>query len=183
MLEQEVKIQYDSADEAREAVRRAGGRRDIARRLLDDRLYDTLDLSLRRRGLALRIRRDGGRAFVTLKGPVQPGAVKIREEHETTIGDPLVLESAFALLGYQCTFRSQKYREEYLIGAARVTIDEAPVGIFVEIEGSPDSIARVTAELGRTAADYRLESYPTLWRRWCADHGRPFGDMVFQQPG
>lgn len=60
-----------------------------------------------------------------------------------------------------------------------MVIDETPFGVFLEIEAPAARIAQVAAALGRTPADYRLESYVSLWRRWCDAHGRPFGDMLF----
>src|SRR5689334_8152275 len=102
MIEQEVKLAFPHAETARHAVRTAGGRLVVSRRLLEDRLYDTLDSRLRQSGRALRVRRDGERAaFLTFKGPVQPGPVKAREELETAIGDPGLVENVFEHLGYQ----------------------------------------------------------------------------------
>lgn len=178
-LEREVKLAFESVEAARQAVETAGGRLVVSRRLLDDRIFDTAEERLRLAGCALRVRRDHERAFVTFKGPVQPGTVKTREEIETSVGDAALLERILNSLGFLPMFRSQKYREEYAVSTATVTIDESPVGIFIEIEGAQHDIAHVAALLDRTADDYRLESYATLWRRWCDAHGRPFGDMLF----
>jgi adenylate cyclase, class 2 len=181
MIEQEVKLQFDHVEAARQAVTSAGGHLVQPRRLIDDLLFDTADSKLRHSGIALRVRRDGNRAYLTFKGPVQAATVKTREELETTIGDAAILEAVLASLGFHQNFRSQKYRTDYALGEAKLTIDEAPVGIFVEIESTPEEIARATSLLGRTAADYRLESYATLWRRWCADRGLGLRDMVFDE--
>jgi adenylate cyclase, class 2 len=180
MLEQEVKLQFPTLDAARVAVSAAGGCLVVPRRLIDDQLFDTPDGRLGRAGTALRLRRDRHAAMLTVKGPVLPGPVKIREEIETSIGDARIAEAMLAILGFQPYFRSQKYREEYAIGTAHLTVDEAPVGVFVEVEGTPDEIARLTALLGRTRADYRLESYMGLWRQRCHDRGitEP-ADMLF----
>jgi adenylate cyclase class 2 len=134
-----------------------------------------------RAGCALRVRRDGERCYLTYKGPWQKGPVKAREEIETTVGSAETLEAVLAALGYQPWFRSQKFREEYALGAAVVTVDETPFGVFVEIEADANEIARVAALLGRSQADYRLESYPALWRRWCHEHGLTPRDMVFDR--
>ncbi len=160
----------------------AGGRLDVSRRLLDDRLYDTADDGLRRRGCALRVRHDGARGFITFKGPLLPGPVKSREEIETTVGDPDVAERVVTSLGYHRRFRAQKHREEYRVGDAHVAVDETPMGVFVEIEATPETIDGVASALGRSPADYRLESYPALWAAWCRAHGRAFGDMLFDPP-
>jgi adenylate cyclase class 2 len=161
-------------------VRDAGGRLVVARRLIDDQLFDTNDGALRARGTALRLRRAGPDARLTWKGPTQPGEVKIREELETGVSDAAAMDATLHALGYEPSFRSQKYREEYVVGTASVTVDETPAGVFVEIEAAPEEIARVSSLLGRTRADYRLESYVGLWRDWCTAHGRPFGDMLFE---
>jgi adenylate cyclase class 2 len=180
MLEQEIKLQFPSVDAARIAVTGIGATLVVPRRLIDDRLFDTIDGRLGRSGTALRLRRDGARALLTVKGPVLPGTVKTREELETSVGDAATAETMLAALGFVAYFRAQKYREEYRAGGAHLTIDEAPVGVFVEVEGTPEEIAGVSTLLGRTPADYRLESYMGLWRRKCRDEGRSERlDMVF----
>lgn len=181
-LEQEVKLAYASVEAARQAVATAGGRLVVSRRLLDDTFYDTPDFRLRTAGQGLRIRQDGAHAILTWKGPVQPGDVKIREEIENDGGDAATLGAILGALGYVPHFRAVKYREEYDLAGATVTVDEAPVGVFVEIEASPERIADVTSRLGRTASDYELASYVALWRRAREARGLPFSDMVFDDP-
>jgi predicted adenylyl cyclase CyaB len=180
MIEQEVKLPFPHVDAARQAITATGAVLSISRRLLEDRLYDTAQGFLRLSGRALRIRRDGAQAgFLTFKGPVQPGPVKSREELETAVGDPALVDRVLANLGYFPMFRSQKYREEYDLPHAHLALDEAPAGVFVEIEAAPPRIEEVARLLGRTPADYVLDSYVSLWRRRCEARGVPFGDMVF----
>jgi len=180
MLEQEIKLQFQNLEAARAAVAAAGGCLVVPRRLIDDQLFDTPDGRLARAGTALRVRRDHDRAVLTVKGPVLSGPVKSREELETSIGDGRIAEAMLARLGFLPYFRAQKYREEYTIGPTRLCVDDAPVGIFVEVEGTPEEIGRVSALLGRTPGDYRLESYMGLWRQRCHDKGisEP-ADMLF----
>ncbi|MEO7189675.1 MAG: class IV adenylate cyclase [Vicinamibacterales bacterium] len=178
-IEQEVKLAFSSLEAARHAVSTAGGRLLVSRRLLSDRLFDTDDARLRQQGATLRIRRDGPQGIVTWKGPHRPGLVKSREELETTVGDASILEAALVALGYQHSFSSEKYREEFDVAGAHTMIDDTPAGVFIEIEAAPDDIARVSVLLGKTPLDYRLESYPTLWRAWCREHGQPPSDMLF----
>lgn len=178
-LEQEIKLAYPNDEAARQAVLAAGGRLVLVRRLIEDRFFDTADRRLQAAGTTLRVRRDGTLTRLTWKGPVQSGAVKSREELETTVGDAAILDALLAALGYEPVFRAEKFREEYTLDRAVVTVDETPAGVYVEIEGFPDTIARIAARLGRAAADYQLQSYPTLWRRWCQDRGLGTRDMVF----
>ena len=178
-LEQEVKLAFVSIEAARQAVQTAGGRLVVSRRLILDRLFDTPEFDLRNQGATLRIRRDGARGYLTWKGPLRAGPVKSREELETSVGDADVAEATLLALGFRASFSSEKHREEYALDDALVTIDDTPAGVFVEIEAIPEAIARAAARLGRTPDDYRLESYPSLWRRWCEEHGQPSCDMLF----
>jgi len=183
MLEQEIKLQFQDLQTARAAVAAAGGCLAVPRRLVDDQLFDTPDGRLGRSGTTLRLRRDHNRAVLTVKGPVVPGPVKSREELETSIGDARIAEAMLAALGFLPYFRAQKYREDYTIGPAHLMLDDAPVGVFVEVEGTPEQISRVSALLGRTPDDYRLESYMGLWRRRCQDQGiSQSADMLFDDP-
>jgi adenylate cyclase class 2 len=179
VIEHEVKIAFEDVESARRAVHAAGGRLLIARRLIDDTLFDTADRHLRQGGCTLRVRRAADLSFITFKGPVQPGEVKSREEIETAVGDATLVEAIMTSLGFRRYFRGQKYREEYEVRHAHVCVDEAPMGVFVEIEGQPAEIQHVTILLGRTAADHELDSYQRLHARWCEMRGTTPGDMVF----
>lgn len=179
-VEQEIKLAYPSPEAARQAIAAAGGRLVHPRRLIEDRLFDDAEDRLRRAGTALRVRQDAARAFLTWKGPVAgDGAIKAREELETAVGDAHVLVTVLRALGYRERFRSQKYREEYALAGAVVTVDETPCGVFAEIEGDSSAIAAVAAALGRGPSEYILASYPSLWFEWCHARGHVPGDMLF----
>jgi adenylate cyclase class 2 len=178
-LEQEVKLAFDTIEAARQAVQTAGGRLVVSRRLIEDRFFDTRDQRLRRQGCAFRIRRDGATTLLTFKSPGPAGPVKSREEIETSIESPQAVEALLAALDLHQWFRGEKYRDEYELGAAIATVDETPIGAFIEIEGEPAAIAQVAKRLGRTPADYRLESYPRLYFEWCQARGLSSSEMVF----
>jgi adenylate cyclase class 2 len=179
MLEREVKILFDSADAAREAVLATGATPIRSRRHQDDALFDTADESLRKRCCALRVRSDGGKSVLTFKGPVQPGAMKLREELETIVGDGDLLRRVFEELGFRVWFRYQKYREEFAAPDVVIAIDETPVGTFLEIEGGEDAILEMAAALGRTPADFILDSYRSLFLQRQRDYRLSGPDMVF----
>ena len=90
----------------------------------------------------LRIRVENGKSRITFKGPVQPSIMKLRDEFETIVGDGVLLLRIFEELGFHVWFRYEKYREEYAHEDVTVAIDETPVGVFVEIEGSEHGITR-----------------------------------------
>lgn len=146
------------------------------RRLQRDVIVDTADRGLTARGCALRVRDDGGRAFLTYKGPVTPGPMKVREEIETAADSAAALLALLDRLGYAPIFRYEKFREEHAVPGALVAIDETPIGTFVEIEGEADAIHAVAARLGFQPADYLTASYRSLF---VAAGGASGGDMVF----
>ena len=178
-VEREVKLRFDSAEEARAAVLAAGALPMLGRRLQEDALFDTRDELLRRRRSALRLRRENGKCRVTFKGPVQPDAMKVREEQETVVGDGDVLQRIFEELGLAVWFRYQKYREEFSHQEVIVAIDETPVGVFVEIEGAEQGITEMTTALGRTPADYIVQSYYALFMAHRERLGLDGADMLF----
>jgi adenylate cyclase, class 2 len=90
-----------------------------------------------------------------------------------------VLQRVFEELGLQVWFRYQKYREEYSHQDVIVAIDETPVGVFVELEGTEQGIVEMTAALGRTPSDYILQSYYSLFTQQRARLGMACTDMLF----
>ena len=179
ILEREVKLRFESAEAARAAVIATGATPVHGRRLQEDCLLDTAVEDLHQRRSALRVRMDGGRSVLTFKGPVQPALVKVREELETIVSDGHLLLRILEELGFHVWFRYQKYREEFAMDDCIVTVDETPVGVFVEIEGGERGIAHVAEALGRGPADYLLESYRGLFVEYCAQRGMPATDMLF----
>jgi len=178
-LEREIKLRFDSVEDARKAVLSAGCTPRLGRRLQVDALLDSEDEQLRRRRCVLRVRVENGKSRVTFKGPVQPSTMKLREEYETLVGDGEVLLKIFEELGLHVWFRYEKYREEFSHDDVIVAVDETPVGVFVEIEGCEQGIEIVVAALGRSQADYILDSYRSLFPQHREACGLESSDMVF----
>ena len=179
MVEREIKLRFASADEARAAIIATGATPLLGRRLQEDSLLDTDDEQLRRRRCVLRVRIENGKSRLTFKGPVQPAAMKVREEIETVAGDGLMLLRVLEEIGLHVWFRYEKYREEFAHEDVIVAIDETPVGVFVEIEGGEQGIASMAEALGRTPADYILDSYRGLFLQNREACGLTGADMVF----
>lgn len=180
-IEREIKLEFESAETARTAILAAGATPLLGRRLQEDALLDTADERLRTRRCVLRIRCEAGKSRLTFKGPVQPAAFKVREEVETVVADGGALLRVLEELGLSVWFRYEKYREEFAREDTIVAIDETPVGVFVEIEGSEDGIAAMAAALGRTPDDYILDSYRALFLSRGPGLGLTGRDMVFDE--
>jgi adenylate cyclase class 2 len=181
ILEREIKLRFASAEEAHAAIVATGATPMLGRRLQEDSLLDTDDEQLRRRRCVLRVRVENGKSRLTFKGPVQPGAMKVREEVETVVGDGSILLRVLEELGLHVWFRYEKYREEFAHEDVIVAIDETPVGVFVEIEGGEQGIAAMAEALGRTPADYILDSYRGLFLQYRDACGLTGPDMAFPE--
>ena len=181
-LEREVKLSFESAESAREAVIAAGATPLLGRRLQEDALLDTADNVLHGRCCALRIRMENGKSRITFKGPVQPSVMKLRDEFETLVGDGVMLLRILEELGFHVWFRYEKYREEFSHEDVTVAVDETPIGVFVEIEGSETGITAMAAAMGRQPSDYVLDSYRSLFLQRRDALGLTGTDMVFEPP-
>ena len=185
-IEREIKLSFQSAEAAREAVAALEAVPLRARRLQDDHLLDTTNSRLRDEWCTLRVRVEvpagggEGTASLTFKGPPRPDVMKVREELETGVGDGNVLLEVLRRAGFEVWFRYQKYREEFEREGTIVAIDETPCGVFVELEGSEAGVTRLAEALGRTPGDYITASYRRVWESDCAARGRPAGDMIFE---
>jgi adenylate cyclase, class 2 len=181
-LETEVKIRVSTAGAARKRLRELGYKVHARRVFESNIIIDTADRRLGAKGELLRIRRAGRLTLVTYKGPSQDGPHKIREEIQTTAGDAAAMEEIFARLGLQTVFRYEKYRTEYSRRGAKgiITVDETPIGVYLEIEGEPRWIDASARELGYSRSEYIIKSYGALYREYCGERGIEPSDMVFE---
>ncbi len=178
-LEREIKLRFDSADEARAKILALGATPLHGRRLQEDALLDTEDEALRRQRSTLRVRSEGGKSLLTFKGPPLPGIVKLREEHETIVADGAALLTILESLGLHIWFRYEKYREEFEADDVVMAVDETPMGVFVELEGGEAAIHDTARALGRLPSDYITDSYRFLFLQHRDANGLAGSDMVF----
>ena len=126
----------------------------------------------------LRLRSVDNRAWLTYKAPVSgEHRYKVREEHESGVDDPDAVHRMLIGLGFTPRYRYQKYRTQYGSGELQACLDETPLGCFVELEGEPEAIDRVAAELGFGEDAYIRSSYRELHEAF-AGSSDP-GDLVF----
>ena len=179
--ETEIKIRLTGdPGEARGRIERAGFRAG-PRMLEADQLYDQPNGTLRLSGRLLRLRSSGDTFKLTYKGPSIPGRHKSREEIETGVEDGTELAAILYGLGYNPGFRYEKYRTTFAAEGEPgiVTLDETPIGLFLELEGPAEWIDRTAERLGFTHADYVTSSYGSLFREFRLAHPEVPEDMTF----
>ena len=182
MVENEIKLPVrDSPDAARLRIEALGYRLHRARTLESDQLFDDLNGELKSSDCILRLRRVGDAAILTYKGPAQRTRHKSREEIETDVADPAALVLVLDRLGYHPGFRYEKYRTMFRRAdeTGVITLDETPIGTFIELEGPAEWVDRTAAQLGYSAADYLTVSYAFLYRQYQQQHLEVGTNMTF----
>ena len=112
-------------------------------------LFDTPDLTLRTSSRLLRIREAGGGDH-TYKGAPEPADTRAGEELELEIDNAAAMMAIVEQMGYRRVFRYEKYRTEFHQPrrAGIAMLDETPVGVYLELEGTPPWIDRTARRLG-----------------------------------
>jgi adenylate cyclase class 2 len=179
--EVEIKLAVSSAAEARRVLRAAGFRVSKRRVLEKNTVFDTGSQTLRKSARLLRVRTTGKIATLTYKGPPDVGRHKSREELELELSDAHVFGTILERLEYLPAFRYEKFRTEFRKGRAAgvVTVDETPIGVYLELEGSPEWIDRTARNLGYADKDYITASYARLYIEWSQARGMAPTDMLF----
>jgi adenylate cyclase class 2 len=198
--ETEVKICIADLADIRERLRKAGFRAVERRAFEDNVLFDQPERPLRAIRAVLRLRHYGRRWVLTYKGtPESDTRYKSRVEFESEIAHPEAIRLIFRSLGLVPVFRYQKYRTHFVardeasraVASKRrhrkprleIALDETPIGVFIELEGSRTAIDRAARALGFSAADYSTASYGALYLEQCKRLGIEPGEMVFaEQP-
>ena len=145
-------------------------------------LYDTPQRDLGSGGHLLRLRlvtpvragwsrrRNRGTAvpgLLTFKSPAGgPSRYKVREEHELPVRDAGQAAQILHAIGLRPWFRYEKYRTRYRLPNVQnlhLDLDETPIGLFLELEGSRASIDRAARALGYGPPDYITASYSQLY--------------------
>lgn len=201
-LEIEIKLPVGRATEIVRRLRNLGAE-SLGRVHERNTLFDAADRSLGRSGRVLRVRsmeyaNPGGKrlgrmqrkrkvsGLLTFKSPVEGGRYKTRQETEVTVDSPEQAERILEGLGFQAWFRYEKFRTTYrLPGLPRLVIDldETPIGVFLELEGPPESIDSAAKRLGYGPGDYLRESYYDLFERERERAGLEAGRMLFPTKG
>ncbi|MEO8131129.1 MAG: class IV adenylate cyclase [Bryobacteraceae bacterium] len=179
--ETEIKLRVSDAESARALLLQSGYAISVPRVLEVNVIFDTPDLTLRRGGLLLRLRRTASLFTMTVKGPVSAGKHKSRPEYEVMVSDFGSAEGLLLQLGYQEVFRYEKYRTEFTstLESGTITLDETPIGVFLELEGPGSWIDGTADRLGFSPSLYIIESYGKLYSEYSGVNLGAPRDMLF----
>ncbi len=174
-MEQEIKFMMESPEKALHLLLESGALARNERTFEDNLVLDDAGRGLAKRGVLLRLRRYGDAATLTVKtGAEVREGLKVREELEIRVGDFDGTLALLETLGYLPVFRYQKYRPNFDFMGTVVSLDETPIGTYLEIEGEADAVGAAASALGLALNLGLTHSYVQLYRAL-----RQTGDMVF----
>ena len=180
-IETEIKLAVPSAAKGRALLRRLSFKITAPRIFERNLVLDDQRGSLRARGMLLRVRVAGQTVTCTFKSPEMSGPHKRRVENEFAASDFDSCLAVFAALGFHEAFRYEKYRTEFARDhePGIATLDETPIGVYMELEGPGRWIDRTATALGFPRDAYITASYGRLYTGWCEASGIQPGDMRF----
>lgn len=177
----EIKLPVRNLKSMSAKIRQHGWHVSSRRKLEANWLFDCANNSLQKNDRLLRVRQSGATTWLTVKGPAQQNKThKIREEFEIRISDVKTTITLLEALGYNITWRYEKYRRCFrkLDEPGQILLDETPIGNYLELEGSDIWIDNTSAALGFSSSDYIVASYRGLFKQYT--HPHPVGpDMLF----
>lgn len=177
--ENEIKLAFPSREAAVSGLLAAGARPVHPRAFEDNVLFDFVDRPLTKSGRLLRLRRFLGASILTFKGPVAgEHRHKVKIEHETVVADAEALRSILLGLGFEAVYRYQKYRSTFRLGNVEASVDETPMGTFVELEGLPSDVDAAARALGAGPPDFICATYRELQEKDASARGMVPGDML-----
>jgi adenylate cyclase class 2 len=186
----EVKFPVPDSQQLQSRLPQLGFTLETPRTFEHNTLYDTPGRDLRQRRQILRLRRYGDLCVLTHKRMPEnadDSQYKTRIETESLVSDCSALAEIFRQLGYTPAFVYEKFRTEWaqpLPGKdlrAHLVVDETPIGIFAELEGPPDWIERILAQLQIDRSTCMTDSYGTLFLKWKQSSGSPANNLTFEE--
>jgi adenylate cyclase class 2 len=115
------------------------------------------------RDAVLRLRKTGDKTTLTYKESLPSVRdVKHKTEFETVVSDVNEMEEIIRTLGYRLSIVYEKRRRTWHLGKVEIVLDELPFGLYMEIEGTPRSIANTEKKLGIKKQALELRGYPRL---------------------
>ncbi len=181
----ELKFCVGDAREFHTRALRAGFHVHTERTLERNTLFDTPERRLLSERQILRLREYNGRNLLTHKKPPvhndDTSFYKERVETETDVTEPDTLATVFIELGYGPVFRYEKFRTEFTDGQGELLLDETPIGIFAELEGTPEWIDAALERLEVSRDLCFTDSYGRMFLDWRDRSASAAENMTFEE--
>jgi predicted adenylyl cyclase CyaB len=175
----EIKFKIESIEKLREKLKENGAQ-FRGKAFQKTFRFDTHEKKLEKMNKFLRVR-TGFKKTLTLKEKIEDKNFKKRKETELEIEDPKKMTSILKKLGFTKILIMEKNREKWFFKKTEIVIDELPMGKFIEIEGSEDSIEKVIKILNLDSKKRILGTYWDLWRDFKKKNNLKGEDIIFEK--
>lgn len=179
-LEIEVKFYLEDIGDARNKIVKAGG--FFEKKETENNLrFEDEAFSLIKNGALLRLRHTDGKTILTYKRKVKRPAngCKVYDEREVTVSDLDKMTNILAFIGYRPVQRYEKIRETWRLEGALLCLDTMPYGNFIEIEGEPVGIRKITGMMGFDWKNRILTNYLAIFEKLKEKFNLDFNDVTF----
>jgi adenylate cyclase class 2 len=164
MLEVELKVRIPALDPVREQL--AGKNAKFCGRIHEhDIYYNAPHRDFATTDEAVRVRYTDDQAVVTYKGPkIKTFGLKAREELNFSVESGEAFETMLVRLGFTRTTEVNKWRENYTLGTASISLDTVDeLGTFAEIEvNAENEDDNPTGTIEKIAKTIGVEGEPIL---------------------
>ena len=178
--ETEIKVHVTRPALLKKRLRALGASLVQRRHFEENEILDFKDGRLRKVRCLLRLRAADGMGFLAFKGPrtIRQG-LKTRREVEIGFAKAGAMREILQAIGLRTVYRYEKFRTVFRLGRTLITLDETPIGVYAEVEGSPVSIQRTAIRLGFEPAEFITDSYSDLHRKYLRKNRLASGHMQF----
>ncbi|HEU5181911.1 MAG TPA: class IV adenylate cyclase [Candidatus Polarisedimenticolia bacterium] len=169
--ETEIKVHVTRPTHLKKRLRALGATLVQRRHFEENEILDFKDGRIRKARSLVRLRRAEGAGYLAFKGPktVRNG-FKSRREIEISLANPDALREILRAVGLETTYRYEKYRTVFRMGRTLITLDETPIGVYAEVEGSPTAIRRMATRLGFEPKQFITATYFDLHKRYLREN-------------
>jgi adenylate cyclase class 2 len=119
------------------------------------------------RSAMLRLRKIGDFTILTYKEKLRSDAdIKHKIEYETVVADVDAMENIIGRLGYKLSVIYEKRRKIWALHDVEIALDELPFGLYMEIEGTEQQIAKTEKLLRLADLEPEARGYPKLTQKF-----------------
>jgi adenylate cyclase class 2 len=178
--ETEIKVYVTRPTLLKKRLRALGATLVQRRHFEENEILDFKDGRVRKARSLVRLRTAEGTGYLAFKGPrtIRNG-FKSRREIEVGLANPAALREILRAVGLRTVYRYEKFRTVFKLGRTLITLDETPIGVYTEMEGSPPSIRRIAASLGFEPKQFITATYFDLHRKYLRENHLGMRHMQF----
>ncbi len=178
--ETEIKVHVTRPAHLKKRLRALGATLVQRRHFEENEILDFKDGRIRKARSLVRLRRAQGTGYLAFKGPrTLRNGFKSRREIEISLANPGALQEILRAVGLQSVYHYEKFRTVFKLGRTLITLDETPIGVYAELEGSAHSIRRIAARLGFDQKLFITATYFDLHKKYLRENRLAMRHMRF----